>query len=53
MNCEQSEIIYDDEYVLSKIEENRILKNTKIIQELKQIAVSISSFILSNVLPPS
>lgn len=42
MNSEQSEIIYDDEYVLSKIEENRILKNTKIIQELKQIAPLLS-----------
>ena len=42
MNCEQSEIIYDDEYVLSKIEENRVLKNTKIIQELKQIAPLLS-----------
>ena len=42
MNSEQSEIIYDDEYVLSKIEENRVLKNTKIIQELKQIAPALS-----------
>ena len=42
MNSEQSEIIYDDEYVLSKIEENRVLKNTKIIQELKQIAPLLS-----------
>ena len=42
MNIEQSEIIYDDEYVLSKIEENRVLKNTKIIQELKQIAPALS-----------
>ena len=42
MNSEQSKIIYDDEYVLSKIEENRILKNTKIIQELKQIAPLLS-----------
>jgi hypothetical protein len=34
----QSTVTFDNQYVLSRIEENKILKNVKIIQELKQIA---------------
>ena len=35
-------IIFDNKYVLSKIEENKISKNLKIIKELKQIAPLLS-----------
>lgn len=34
----QSKIAFDNKYVLSRIEENKISKNLKIIQELKNIA---------------
>ena len=34
----QTTITFDNQYVLSRIEENNITKNLKIIQELKQIA---------------
>jgi hypothetical protein len=34
----QTTITFDNQYVLSRIEENKISKNLKIIQELKQIA---------------
>jgi len=34
----EAKIIFDNKYVLSRIEENKISKNLKIIQELKQIA---------------
>ena len=34
----QTIVTFDNHYVLSKIEENKISKNLKIIQELKQIA---------------
>ena len=35
-------ITFDNQYVLSRIEENKISKNLKIIQELKQIAPLLS-----------
>jgi hypothetical protein len=35
-------ITFDNQYVLSRIEENKIFKNLKIIQELKQIAPLLS-----------
>ena len=35
-------IIFDNQYVLSRIEENKIYKNLKIIKELKQIAPLLS-----------
>ena len=35
-------ITFDNQYVLSRIEENNISKNLKIIQELKQIAPLLS-----------
>jgi hypothetical protein len=34
----EAKIIFDNKYVLSRIEQNKISKNLKIIQELKQIA---------------
>jgi hypothetical protein len=39
---EKPEITFDDKYVLSKIKENKVLKNARIIQELKQIAPMLS-----------
>ena len=36
-------ITFDNQYVLSRIEENKISKNLKIIQELKQIAPLLSN----------
>jgi len=36
----QNPIIFNNEYVLSRIEENKISKNLKIIQQLKQIVSS-------------
>ena len=42
MNTEKPEITFDDKYVLSKIKENKVLKNARIIQELKQIAPMLS-----------
>jgi hypothetical protein len=36
--AEHSKIAFDNKYVLSRIEENKISKNLKIIQELKKIA---------------
>ena len=42
MNKEKPEITFDDKYVLSKIKENKVLKNARIIQELKQIAPMLS-----------
>jgi hypothetical protein len=38
----QPTITFDNKYVLSRIEENKISKNLKIIQELKQIAPLLS-----------
>ena len=38
----QNIITFDNQYVLSRIEENKISKNLKIIQELKQIAPLLS-----------
>ena len=38
----QNIITFDNQYVLSRIEENKISKNLKIIQELKQIAQLLS-----------
>ncbi len=38
----QTTITFDNQYVLSRIEENKISKNLKIIQELKQIAPLLS-----------
>lgn len=35
--AEHSKIVFDNKYVLSRIEENKISKNLKIIQELKNI----------------
>ena len=34
--------LFNNQYILSKIEENKISKNLKIIQELKQIAPLLS-----------
>jgi hypothetical protein len=42
MNKEKPEITFDDRYVLSKIKEKKVLKNARIIQELKQIAPMLS-----------
>jgi hypothetical protein len=42
MNTEKPEITFDDRYVLSKIKEKKVLKNARIIQELKQIAPMLS-----------
>jgi hypothetical protein len=42
MNTEKPEITFDDKYVLSKIKEKKVLKNARIIQELKQIAPMLS-----------
>jgi hypothetical protein len=42
MNTEKPEITFDDKYVLSKIKEKKVLKNARIIQELKQIAQMLS-----------
>jgi hypothetical protein len=38
----KSTITFDNQYVLSRIEENKISKNLKTIQELKQIAPLLS-----------
>ena len=37
-----TEIKFNNQYVLSRMEENKLLKNSLIIQELKQIAPSLS-----------
>ena len=37
-----SEIKFDNHYVLSRMEENKLIKNLLIIQELKQIAPLLS-----------
>jgi hypothetical protein len=42
MNTEKPENTFDDRYVLSKIKEKKVLKNARIIQELKQIAQMLS-----------
>lgn len=38
----ENQIIFNNKYVVSRIEENKISKNVKIIQELKQIAPLLS-----------
>ena len=38
----ENQIIFNNQYVVSRIEENKISKNVKIIQELKQIAPLLS-----------
>ena len=38
----QTTINFNNQYILSKIEENKISKNLKIIQELKKLAHSLS-----------
>ena len=37
-----SEIKFNNQYVLSRMEENKLIKNSLIIQELKQIAPLLS-----------
>ena len=39
----ENKTIFNNEYVLSRIEENKVSKNLEIIHELKQIAPSLGS----------